>query len=880
MQNGTYNSKRKETMSIVQSYILGHNFTKDHSNIAVRPPTIGEEHEAVSISSHSSVSGKSEVSTATPRRTDMDLGYEPEGSASPLPAYERWKLSLYNMLEDSEGVNAFRRFLIRSKQESILECWLAMKGFKNFDNINRNSGNSSASSSTTGSMSQASAIEQMEKRIKLAKKIYKTYMTSGAPKSISTVVKDATKQYIMSQIKLALKNKAGADLDSDLFHQAQTEIELNVESNSYKKFLASNEFSQYAAQCDSLSAKVANSVQSNLSQSPRTTQSSAPSTSDDPSVLSTTESTSATSQPYLPRLDENQVWSPPKDARQRTTASANGMRLTSESLAKTAICRSMSHKHASFERTSVDLDHSNMEKRAAFPYFTPSGYRVPPASAIGSDQASKSSDATSDTLSFTDNSSVDGMATYSCGRSGQKRQMRNQVKKNPANALPECVGFVQRTSRMKGIPANTNLAGTDPLAFFRLLEKKLLDVIEERKAQQQKLIANARAKSAELHHSAPPAGPAIKGDDEDMEKMLDNHLAWAMPSPGGRHSPPNSGTRRRQAMSSDPFYGQQNVNPSVGGQTNNALQHKRKEAGVIVGLVPGMPQNEVPDVDTPVDPVDKNKMITAWIQTPQTQTQPRSRKSQKNRRFTAPGVETVPENVPYVHPAESTGLQSSTTNQVYRKLQPLAQDPAMPPFDQPDADTTIEEVKRRLMAETDGSYEDIIPDLASLNVSPSTMANMRAPPTDHLPVNSNPSLSTSSSKPQKLPEDVTNPTAQAEQDSDSDSSTETATFSNMNNTSSGGTQKTSANASDYLDNNTTVVYYLPHEPVAYKVHIPHSPLTLRLFKNYLSKKGNYKYFFKQYSVELQRPVFFEVATNDEELPRWEGIVLAKIEPCL
>ena len=45
----------------------------------------------------------------------------------------------------------------------------------------------------------------------------------------------------------------------------------------------------------------------------------------------------------------------------RTTASANGMRLTSESLAKTAICRSMSHKHASFERTSVDLDHSNME---------------------------------------------------------------------------------------------------------------------------------------------------------------------------------------------------------------------------------------------------------------------------------------------------------------------------------------------------------------------------------------------------------------------------------------------------------------------------------------------------------------------------------------
>lgn len=53
---------RPVTKEIVNSFMLDHNFT--------RPPTIGEEHEAAPIdrmSNHSSVSGKSEVSTATPR---------------------------------------------------------------------------------------------------------------------------------------------------------------------------------------------------------------------------------------------------------------------------------------------------------------------------------------------------------------------------------------------------------------------------------------------------------------------------------------------------------------------------------------------------------------------------------------------------------------------------------------------------------------------------------------------------------------------------------------------------------------------------------------------------------------------------------------------
>ena len=86
------------------------------------------------------------------RRTDVDLGYEPEGSASPLPPCEKWKRSMYSMLHDREGFLAFENFLYGINQETILECWLAMKGFRDFDRP-RSSGNSSAASSTTGSLS-------------------------------------------------------------------------------------------------------------------------------------------------------------------------------------------------------------------------------------------------------------------------------------------------------------------------------------------------------------------------------------------------------------------------------------------------------------------------------------------------------------------------------------------------------------------------------------------------------------------------------------------------------------------------------------------------------------------------------------------------------
>ena len=72
MQNGQLFMSKEKSMTteiVTGAYILGHDFTKPITG--TRPPTIGEEQEIVSVdgraSEHSSVSGQSEVSTATPR---------------------------------------------------------------------------------------------------------------------------------------------------------------------------------------------------------------------------------------------------------------------------------------------------------------------------------------------------------------------------------------------------------------------------------------------------------------------------------------------------------------------------------------------------------------------------------------------------------------------------------------------------------------------------------------------------------------------------------------------------------------------------------------------------------------------------------------------
>ena len=199
---------------------LGGSFTED----APRPPVPGEEGELVSsdgrqyshiFCSSKNESLKSEASTATPRRPDQDLGYEPEGSASPTPPYLKWAESLHSLLDDQDGIHLFRTFLKQEECADMLDFWFACSGFRKLE---ANDGHG-------------------EKKLKLAKAIYKKYILDSNG-IVSRQIKPATKSFIKDCVMKL-------HIDPAMFDQAQTEIQTMIEENTYPLFLKSDIYLEY-----------------------------------------------------------------------------------------------------------------------------------------------------------------------------------------------------------------------------------------------------------------------------------------------------------------------------------------------------------------------------------------------------------------------------------------------------------------------------------------------------------------------------------------------------------------------------------------------------------------------------------------------------------
>ena len=78
---------------------------------------------------------------------------------------------------------------------------------------------------------------------------------------------------------------------------------------------------------------------------------------------------------------------------------------------------------------------------------------------------------------------------------------------------------------------------------------------------------------------------------------------------------------------------------------------------------------------------------------------------------------------------------------------------------------------------------------------------------------------------------------------------------------------------------TTVAYYLPGEDLAYISTFNGKCLTLAQFKQLITKKGNFRYFFKTKSDLLDEEcVVFQEATDDMAyVPMFNNKVIAKIE---
>ncbi|KPJ12693.1 Axin [Papilio machaon] len=93
----------------------------------------------------------------------------------------------------------------------------------------------------------------------------------------------------------------------------------------------------------------------------------------------------------------------------------------------------------------------------------------------------------------------------------------------------------------------------------------------------------------------------------------------------------------------------------------------------------------------------------------------------------------------------------------------------------------------------------------------------------------------------------------------------------------GGGKGVAGGAAGAAEHTVVVVSFLD-EVVPYRFKVPSVPLTLKTFKDYLPRKGNYRYFFKTECADLDNTVIQEEVSNDADtLPMYEGKVMARVK---
>nr|XP_012593249.1 axin-1 isoform X2 [Microcebus murinus] len=814
---------------------LGASFTED----APRPPVPGEEGELASTDprpiSHGFCSGKGagvkgETSTATPRRSDLDLGYEPEGSASPTPPYLKWAESLHSLLDDQDGISLFRTFLKQEGCADLLDFWFACSGFRKLEPCDSNE----------------------EKRLKLARAIYRKYILDNSG-IVSRQTKPATKSFIKDCI-------VKQQIDPAMFDQAQTEIQSTMEENTYPAFLKSDIYLEYT-RTGSESPKVC---------------------SDQSSGSGTGKGVSG----YLPTLNEDEEWKCDQDLEEEGGRDpAPPSRLTQKLLLETAAPRASSSRRYSEGR---DFRYGSW-REPVNPYYVNAGYALAPAtSANDSEQQSLSSDA--DTLSLTD-SSVDGIPPYRT-RKQHRREMQESVQVNGRVPLPH----IPRTYR---VPKEIRV---EPQKFAEELIHRLEAVQRTREAEEKLEERLRRVRMEEegddgdlssgplgASHKLPP-GPSWHhfppryvdmgcaglrdAHEENPESILDEHVQRVLrtpgrqsPGPGHRSPDPGHAAKVPAALGGgssahSKHLPKSGAKPDVAGlhhhrHVHHHLHHgtarpkepaeaeaaRRAQAGFAWGLEPhghGAKPRGYSDsagagdglahggkaaapskrnakkadagkgagveVPGPSEDAEKTQKIMQWIIEGEKEIsrhrkaghgssgarKPQAHESSRPVSLERPGA---------VHPWAGTQLRAS--------VQPshlFIQDPTMPPHPAPNPLTQLEEARRRLEEEEKKA--------------------------SRLP-------SKQRTKPQRK-------------------------------AGGGG----SAQACDSV----VVAYYFCGEPIPYRTVVRGRAVTLGQFKELLTKKGSYRYYFKKVSDEFDCGVVFEEVREDEAfLPVFEEKIIGKVE---
>ncbi|XP_022375629.1 axin-2 isoform X2 [Enhydra lutris kenyoni] len=819
---------------------------------APRPPVPGEEGETPPCQPGV---GKGQVTKPMPvssnaRRNEDGLG-EPEGRASPDSPLTRWTKSLHSLLGDQDGAYLFRTFLERDKCVDTLDFWFACNGFRQMN-------------------------LKDTKTLRVAKAIYKRYIENNS--IVSKQLKPATKTYIRDGIKKQ-------QIDSIMFDQAQTEIQSVMEENAYQMFLTSDIYLEYVRSGGENTAYMSNGGLGSLK------------------VVCG----------YLPTLNEEEEWA---CADFKCKLSPTVVGLSSKTLRATANVRStevVENGYRSFKRS----DPVN-------PYHVGSGYVFAPATSANDSEIS--SDAlTDDSMSMTD-SSVDGIPPYRVGSKKQlQREMHRSVKANGQVSLPH----FPRTHRLP-----KEMTPVEPATFaaelISRLEKLKLELESRHSLEErlQQIREDEEKEASELALSSRDGGPAPHplsllpsgSYEEDPQTILDDHLSRVLKTPGcqspgvGRYSP--------RSRSPDHHHHHQPYHPLLppGGklppvatsqatcpllaaksfvtkQTTKHVHHhyihhhalpkskeeieaeaaqrvrcfcpggaeyycyskcrshpkalepaqaeqfgssrgstlpKRSGRSVEPGLTPPAREGGAPGgagaAQLPGEEGDRSQDVWQWMLESERQSKPKAPSAQSTKK--AYPLESA--RAPLAERAGRHHLLGGSNGhpRATPRAHPFTQDPAMPPLTPPNTLAQLEEACRRLAEVSKPPKQRCCAAGQQRDRNHSTAGQAGAPPF------SSPSLACEDHKePKKL------------------------------------TGVHALQASELV-----VTYFFCGEEIPYRRMLKAQSLTLGHFKEQLSKKGNYRYYFKKASDEFACGAVFEEIWDDEAvLPMYEGRILGKVE---
>eukprot|EP00058_Branchiostoma_floridae_P018101 XP_002603590.1 hypothetical protein BRAFLDRAFT_126913 [Branchiostoma floridae] len=765
-------------MSIgVQEYLQdtgGSKFTEDLPTSA-RPPVPGEETESNHGSQHSGSSNtKSEYSTksdysksdyshssaGTPRRTNCDLGFEPEGSASPTPPYLRWAENLQALLSDKDGSQLFKLYLENEDSKHLLEFYFAVNGFKKMD-------------------------PKDDKTQRLANIVYTKYIKEGRG-TLTHRVKPGTKQYLA-------KNIDCKPLDISIFDQAQLEIEKFMEENAYRMFLESDIYLQYCRNGGEVSP---NQVVTELAN-----------TSGNVGNLTTGVILAP-----LPTLHENVELSTEDTMETRTT-----LPLTAEHLFATSQIRLRSESRDRERLT-----------RGGNPYhqtYAP----APATSANDSEIQSLSSEQTDDTMSLTDSSiDLDGVPNLN-HRHRRRRQLKGMRQDAQRNGNVMCYPpFPQpRTQRL---PKEMKMM--EPKKFAELLIAKLERVKQDRENEERldeqlrRMEGDSGASQVSDSQGASGSDPAqprlfpLMDDttsiDDDPESILDEHVSRVLQTPGcrspGRHSP----VRPKGHISGVP--------------------HHMSYPGALAGAAGSSWHNRFGKVWDWMEEGERERYRGGMnIREPKSKRSSKTASQATHRSSGKASSSSAKKPLAY-NTSRPTSMERPAVTAEVRPMQPFMQDTQMPVLPQPNPLICLEEARRRLV-------EKANPKASSRHVvdSGARKDKGKLPQSKVVPA-------VSDMEPEEEPKERKQPI------------------------------KKPASTMSVSGDNTVVGYYFCGEPIPYRTTLPGKDITLAIFKNSITKRGNYRYFFKCTSTEFGSNAVYQEVTEDEDLlPLWEGKIVGKVE---